>query len=267
MELQRDNQKDKGVGSIPYSPDLFHNDRDFYLAYRKIENIVSAIFLVSGLIEQDLLMKNAIREHSLASLNRIVALIGKSGITVLDLQSVASHLLHLSSLLDIAFWSGQISQMNLAILQKEISSTYETLNNLSFKYKNSFYINSSFFKTDSDILKDIPEKDVNNDAFVVGTKQFTQKSPVSDKGQHKRQEIKDIKKDIAHGDAGENKSQRREAILALLRERSNLTVKDFTSVVTQYSEKTIQRELLALVEEGVVRKEGERRWSTYSLAT
>ena len=52
----------------------------------------------------------------------------------------------------------------------------------------------------------------------------------------------------------------------LLRQRNNLSVKDFVTVVSEYSEKTIQRELLALVQEGVVKKQGERRWSTYSLA-
>jgi DNA-binding HxlR family transcriptional regulator len=32
------------------------------------------------------------------------------------------------------------------------------------------------------------------------------------------------------------------------------------------SEKTIQRELGALIESGLVMKQGERRWSVYSLA-
>jgi hypothetical protein len=189
MELQKDNQKDKGISSIPYSPDLFHNDQDFYLAYKKVEHIVAAVFLVTGLIENDQLMKDAIREHSLECLKSIVSLIGKSSLAVTDIQAVASRVLHLSSLLDIAFWSGSVSQMNVTILQREISSTYKGLNDLGSKYKNSFYISSSFFKTDETILSDIKEK-----------------------------------------------------------------------------EKTIQRELLALVEEGIVKKEGERRWSTYSLA-
>jgi hypothetical protein len=37
-------------------------------------------------------------------------------------------------------------------------------------------------------------------------------------------------------------------------------------VVRGVSEKTIQRELSLLVLEGTVRKQGERRWTTYSLA-
>ncbi len=253
MEIQKDNQKDKLGAAIPYSPDLFHNDRDFYLAYRKIEHIAAAIFLVTGLMEQDELMKDAIREHALQCLSRIVTLIGKSAIAVTDILAVATYLLHLNSLLDIAFWSGHISQMNLSILQKEIAATYQTLNDLSSKYKNTFYIGSSFFRTDNDILNDTKEA-------------AKSEMPSEDKGHYKRQDIKDNVKRQPEEGQGENKAQRREAILALLRQKSHLTVKDFTRVVPQYSEKTIQRELFALVEEGVIQKEGERRWSTYSLS-
>ena len=63
----------------------------------------------------------------------------------------------------------------------------------------------------------------------------------------------------------EKKTNRQEVILETLKTKSNLTIKDFAKVITDCSEKTIQRELLDLVEKGVIKKEGERRWSTYSL--
>lgn len=254
MDKNMDLQKDKNISTIPYNPDLFHNDRDFYLAYRKIENIVAAIFLVTGLIEADILIKNTIREHSLECLNRIVRLIGKSGVSITDIQAVASFLLHLTSLLDIAFWSGQVSQMNLSMVQREIAGTYKTLNDLSVKYKNSFYIGSKFFKTEQDIFADVAMKEESNHQG-------------HNKGQDKRQIIKDNKEGQETIQPSQSRGHRRESILNLLRQRSNLSVKDFIAVVPEYSEKTIQRELLSLVEEGVIRKEGERRWSTYSLAT
>lgn len=238
MDLQKDNQKDKKFSALQYDPNLFHNDQQFYLAYRKIDHIVSAVFLVTGLIEKNDFLKNSIQEHSLNSLSRVVTLIGKPGVGVSDIQLVAAHLLHLNSLIDIGFWAGQISQMNLTIIQKEVRETYEILNELSLKYKNSFFIDSSFFKTDNELLNDLNIKDKHKDIS------------------QRQDSIKDI-----------DKGQRKEAILALLRQKTNLTVKDFASVVPEYSEKTIQRELIALVEEGVVRKEGERRWSSYSLAT
>ena len=71
--------------------------------------------------------------------------------------------------------------------------------------------------------------------------------------------IKDTTKDEAQKD-------RRETILSVLRSKGQANIKDISLLIRSVSEKTIQRELTALIEEGVVRKEGERRWSTYSLA-
>jgi predicted transcriptional regulator len=60
---------------------------------------------------------------------------------------------------------------------------------------------------------------------------------------------------------------RRNTIVTILKTRPNLTIKDFSHVIADVSEKTIQRELNTLVEEGVVVRTGERRWSKYSLTS
>lgn len=43
------------------------------------------------------------------------------------------------------------------------------------------------------------------------------------------------------------------------------TIKDIAEVITDVSEKTIQRELNSLIEKGQVIRQGERRWSKYTL--
>ena len=63
----------------------------------------------------------------------------------------------------------------------------------------------------------------------------------------------------------DKKNGRQTAIIDLLKKKSDLTIKDFVKVITDCSEKTIQRELMELMEKGAVIKRGERRWSTYSL--
>ncbi|MGH7175716.1 MAG: hypothetical protein ACREGR_05170 [Minisyncoccia bacterium] len=68
--------------------------------------------------------------------------------------------------------------------------------------------------------------------------------------------IKDIHRDQA----------RREAVLSVIRARGRVYIRDISKVVRDVSEKTIQRELAALVKEGVVVRQGERRWTLYSLA-
>ncbi len=60
-------------------------------------------------------------------------------------------------------------------------------------------------------------------------------------------------------------SDRQQIIIKELRNKGQLTVKDLADKIKGCSEKTIQRELLSLVGSGVLKKEGERRWSRYSL--
>ncbi len=60
-------------------------------------------------------------------------------------------------------------------------------------------------------------------------------------------------------------SDRQQIIINELRNKGQLTVKDLAEKIKDCSEKTIQRELLSLVGSGVLRKEGERRWSRYSV--
>lgn len=63
-----------------------------------------------------------------------------------------------------------------------------------------------------------------------------------------------------------SQKDRRATILGIVQQKDAITIKDVAEVIKDVSEKTIQRELLALVQQGVLKKEGERRWSTYSLA-
>jgi hypothetical protein len=68
------------------------------------------------------------------------------------------------------------------------------------------------------------------------------------------EKVQDIQKD------------RRATILGILQRKDRINIKDVSAVIKDCSEKTIQRELLALVAQGVLVKDGERRWSTYRLA-
>lgn len=61
-------------------------------------------------------------------------------------------------------------------------------------------------------------------------------------------------------------TDRAERIKTVLEAKPQATVKDIAEVITDVSEKTIQRELNSLIEKGQVIREGERRWSKYSVA-
>lgn len=60
-------------------------------------------------------------------------------------------------------------------------------------------------------------------------------------------------------------TDRAERIKTVLEAKPQATIKDIAEIITDVSEKTIQRELNSLIEKGQVYREGERRWSKYSV--
>jgi hypothetical protein len=60
-------------------------------------------------------------------------------------------------------------------------------------------------------------------------------------------------------------TDRAERIKTVLEAKPQATIKDISEIITDVSEKTIQRELNSLIEKGQVIREGERRWSKYSV--
>jgi hypothetical protein len=61
------------------------------------------------------------------------------------------------------------------------------------------------------------------------------------------------------------KQSRREQILALFVRGVDVSIKDIVARIRGCSEKTIQRELNVLLDDGVIRRIGEKRWSRYIL--
>ena len=60
-------------------------------------------------------------------------------------------------------------------------------------------------------------------------------------------------------------TDRAERIKTVLEAKPQATVRDIAEVITDVSEKTIQRELNAMIKDNLVQRKGERRWSMYSL--
>lgn len=80
--------------------------------------------------------------------------------------------------------------------------------------------------------------------------------------------VKDIKDTKGHisqgaGKEGQEPSVRSFQILDFVRKNKGVSIKDVAGVVRGCSEKTLQRELALLIERGLIKKVGERRWSQY----
>jgi hypothetical protein len=60
-----------------------------------------------------------------------------------------------------------------------------------------------------------------------------------------------------------DKNARQDTILSFINDRKSAVIKDIVSLFPDVSEKTIQRELNKLVENGKITKRGSKRWSVY----
>jgi len=57
--------------------------------------------------------------------------------------------------------------------------------------------------------------------------------------------------------------ERKSKVFETVKERGRVSVGEISSLFSDFSEKTIQRDLLEMVKSGILKKEGDKRWRTY----
>jgi hypothetical protein len=223
----------------------------------KTQKIVSALYLITDLIKDSDAIKWEIREEGISLVSNSLMIdttfpIDKEHSIRLYKMSADK----IISYINIALVSSLISSMNARIIIREIDSVLSFVRN--------------------------EEKDNHPPGYILSDSFFSPESMSGDnKGHSVSSHVDNVSNrsaDLVRHDGALNKpvlgsdapprlkhSDRKDIILNILKKDSNLTIKDFSSVIKDCSEKTIQRELTSLVEEGLVLKIGERRWSTYSL--
>ncbi len=209
---------------------------------QKTQKITSALYLITELIKDTDAIKWEIREEGISLVSSALIFnttypLEKEHAVKLFLQSGEK----LLTFLNICMISSIISEMNARIVIRELESVISQLKNDTRDTHPAGYILSDAFFAGDSIEKDSKgQKDISKTSDVETT----------------NTDYKTIKKVT---------TSRKDSIIDLLRKESNLTIKDFAKVIKDCSEKTIQRELINLVKDGVVKRHGERRWSTYSL--
>ena len=225
---------------------LFNKGDYLVFSFKKTEKIVSAIYLITSLIKDNEPIKWELRENSIYALSIMMSINSLESVDKNNIiQSFFSTSFEIISLLNISLVSGLLSSMNVSLIIKEINSLMDYLKMELNKSSNpmGFILSDNFFSTDI----------------------APSMSDISDKGHIENRKGLISKDNKAFIDKSK-KDNRKVSILNILKKDSRLTIKDFIKVITDCSEKTIQRELISLVEKGLVIRNGERRWSTYSLA-
>ncbi len=226
---------------------IFEKDIKRVFMYKKAERLAKALYLIAPAFVESVQLHTKI---SMLAIALVDAAILPPGLARSKLSEV---LLTLSSVLGIARTSGLLSSMNIDLVLREV---HFLLQEVAAYEEPRLSLDSA--PTLSDIAKNVSRQEASlteRQNYSTPAKTIA-KTETLNKGH-----IKDNKV------TSETKTnERTEAILSSLRNKKNASIKDISHLIRGVSEKTIQRELATLVERGVVLRQGERRWSTYSLA-
>src|SRR3989344_4837188 len=277
VELYKGQSKDPNL-SIE-SNVFFKNDPQLFFVYKKTEKLTRAIYMITDLFTVREPMRWRLRTKAVSMMSLILS--KPHGHLAQETHDhTYAHPLNLINevvvLLEFAMRVHLVSPMNFSILREEFLSLEEVLRNREKEpqFSKSFVFPDRFFDT-SEVSKNMP---------ISPRLSYATKCPErADKGQKdsKRHVLYDKRQKNVVGDYVENgqkdisrdgdiskrnqKQTRRETIKSLLRIRGQLTIKDISAVISDCSEKTLQRELVSLIADGGVKRIGERRWSTYAL--
>lgn len=236
---------------------LFVNEHSVFM-FRKIEKIVTALYMITEFFVYKEPLKWNIRNVSNDIIKDILILTKKSSSkTTKTLKDVHRGLVEVSSYVSLGHSIGLISNMNFSILSVEILK-------VSSEIENEIKRHPDIKETVRQDFFNINEKEVSqvkgHSVSIKDNKVYYKSEPVfirekSNKVSNQRQSL----------DSLTINESRRSKIIDVIREKGRVSIKDIIFQIPKCSSKTIQRDLVKLIDDGFVLKEGDRRWSMYFL--
>lgn len=233
----------------------------------KAEKIVSALYMVVSYIDQSDPIVPSLKHAGLSLLESLHELKPDVYRTRTFKQTYQA----LTSLIRIAKVSEIMSSMNADILLRNLALLEQERTEEETK---AFVLPQDFFETAIDRVRiekqaesPILQERISNTPTLPEKREHerissTPLEPVKREflAPHTREISTGKKLDLAL------KLSRRNTLLKLTKDKGSVSIKECMSVIHDCSEKTIQRELTALVDQKILKKTGDKRWSRYSLA-
>jgi len=228
---------------------FFEKDSYFAFVCKKTEKLATALYMVTNLFSDSEPMKWTLRKKVSELLSFILGYKNSALQQMPFIASVKERVLDIISLLQVSSQSGLVSTMNFSILQQEFMNLVRVLDEQKLEDGDSRGgdLSKSFF----DLARNFPS--------ASSASESVETARMSD------MRIKDKTQENSN-QAVFKKTNRQNIILGLLKKKKDLSIKDIAQTIRDCSEKTIQRELISLIDSGIIKKIGERRWSKYSLA-
>jgi hypothetical protein len=231
---------------------LFKDKPNLVYLYKKTEKLVSALYLLSGFISDKEPIKWHLRESGVELLSCSLSL----SINHLNFVSTG---LRLISLLEISYIGGIISKMNYDILKYELENMIRSVESGEGSNVSNILFPENFFAVsgEQNNSQGLVNNSLDRNDYSKGH------NIMSDRFARPLGELS--VKPFSSSLKPQEKSNRQETIVSLLKKNKELGIKDFVTAIKGCSEKTIQRELVVLVSKGQVKKTGQKRWSRYSI--
>lgn len=255
------------------------NEGIFMSVSKKAEKITTALYMVTDFIRDEDPMRHRIRSLSLSIMSDTRGLsYAMTGDLYFHLARIISNSWEIMSLMEVSVVVGFISDMNYKIIKgalidfisdlrnRQKMESLKNIHDMKLIQGEAGYLNlkSDFFKLGEEDYLSFENEKMGYELSPDKEKKMIDQSKKEAKENIKMSDInfiKDIKKPI------ENKSinaGRKDRILDLIKEKGDISIKDIVDYFKDVGQKTIQRDLIALVEEGKLKKQGEKRWSRYS---
>jgi predicted HTH transcriptional regulator len=220
------------------------DDEYYRFIFKKTEKIISVIFFVSNNIDKEQ------KDHSLIedvldtarlTHNAVLATLDmRAHLAEESLRAAAHKLISLDSKLKVAAVVGLIAPDVLHLLSSEIDGVLRGLN--------KYLVRTSAFD------------DLNYRVAAPARENAARPRSVPERGPVGKAEASE-----GEGQVSSIDNDRRDRIKVVLGAKGEATIKDIADIINDVSSKTIQRELNAMIEDNLVKRHGERRWSKYSL--
>jgi len=241
---------DKGIFSNIFEKDI----RRVYI-YKKAERLAKAIHLVSPAFRASPALMNRMDQIAIGLVD--AAIMPPSAAK----DSMSRELLALSSVLSIARTGGLLSPMNTELISREAQQLLQEI---------ATYEEPRLFLDDAPTLAALAREAGTERAQQAASSRISEVPPrtvqPSPRTAPQGQESRSSDKGQSIGQVKDKAAARRQAIKSILNSKGPSYIKDISTMIRDVSEKTIQRELQALIDSGEVTKKGERRWTQYALA-
>ncbi len=229
-------------------------------AFKKTERLVFATYLVTNHIPTGESLCEELRDNT----RSLLLLIAHSDNLFRNKETLSPALLQIRiilSFIDLLFVSNLISDINTNVLKRgyvdfaSFLSSSVGSEHAETASLHGIFDESASTKIMKDSLEEKPPQMMDNRSY---RRTPVRKHSVTPGGVKKKVRNTSVKSRAIS-------TNRRVVILDMVAKSGKVTVKEVAKQIPDTSPKTLQRELMNLVSEGVLKKEGNKRWTVYTL--